>query len=625
MMNELAPEWFSPLVHALGLGLLHSLWQCALIAAIAAVALRALRHASPQARYAVSCWALALCVLWPAATVVEALLGATSATMPEASARSDAGTAIVARFAASDGGDEFAAWLPWLVALWAAGVAAMLLRLGGGLRWVAHLRRSARTVADPVLQSRLDRLAAHFGLNGMRFAIFDGEGGPLSIGLWRPMVLMPAALLARMPVGMLEALLAHELAHIRRHDYLVNLLQRFAEALLFHHPAAWWLSHRIRIEREQVADDLAAAALGEPRRLAEALHALDRCLAPPPTLAQAAHGGHLMSRIQSLLRPQRRVPSGTALLPIAALALASIAFIAYAQSTRPGAAVAAASATAAVPANANITTSIGGLAVAGTGATERNGYDGYAIVETGPDGLSISGDVDDISAIRAAQAEIGGAFLWFRRHGVAYAVRDPATLERVRAAWAPHAATELEMSKLQARMAEEERKLEAIGREIETSAASMQEESPRVAEAIREIEALAGQQAAEAEKQAAQAERIAAQASSGSGNEAEMARLEREMQAFDARMRSYDEKMRALEAVIEAESARMARDTGPLADVEAKMEAATLPLKSLETQMETLGARQDRIMAEVDRKIEAEIRRAVAEGLARPIQRNTAN
>ena len=113
---------------------------------------------------------------------------------------------------------------------------------------------------------------------------------------------LPAALLARMPAGLLEALLAHELAHIRRHDYLVNLLQAVVEALLFYHPVVWWLSRRIRHERELIADDLAAEALGDRRSLALALSELDRMLGataagPIPRFAHAAHGGQLMSRI----------------------------------------------------------------------------------------------------------------------------------------------------------------------------------------------------------------------------------------------------------------------------------------------------------------------------------------
>ena len=92
---------------------------------------------------------------------------------------------------------------------------------------------------------------------------------PTVIGWLRPVVLMPASALSGMGPQQLEAILAHELAHIRRHDYLVNLLQTVVETLLFYHPAVWWLSGRIRVERENCCDDLAVSLCGDPYAYAE--------------------------------------------------------------------------------------------------------------------------------------------------------------------------------------------------------------------------------------------------------------------------------------------------------------------------------------------------------------------
>ena len=94
-------------------------------------------------------------------------------------------------------------------------------------------------------------------------------------GWWRPVIFVPAGLLTGMPSDYLEALQAHELAHVQRFDYVVNLIQSAIEMLLFYHPAVWWISRQIRIEREQIADDLAASGLGDTRRLALALQQLD--------------------------------------------------------------------------------------------------------------------------------------------------------------------------------------------------------------------------------------------------------------------------------------------------------------------------------------------------------------
>lgn len=146
-------------------------------------------------------------------------------------------------------------------------------------------------------------------------------------------MLVPAALVTGMPPHLLEALLAHELGHIRRHDYLVNLVQNVIEALLFYHPAVWWLSRRIRSEREQIADDFAARQLGEPRRVAQALSELERWQFSPPHLAQAANGGDLMARIRRLVRPAPQALDWRAALPVLGLVLACAAS-AHAVSTR---------------------------------------------------------------------------------------------------------------------------------------------------------------------------------------------------------------------------------------------------------------------------------------------------
>ena len=98
---------------------------------------------------------------------------------------------------------------------------------------------------------------------------------PTVIGWLKPVVLLPASALAALTPQQLEAILAHELAHIRRHDYLVNLLQTLVETLLFYHPAVWWLSRRIRIERENCCDDLAVSLCGDPVAYAAALADLE--------------------------------------------------------------------------------------------------------------------------------------------------------------------------------------------------------------------------------------------------------------------------------------------------------------------------------------------------------------
>src|SRR5439155_4572640 len=125
---------------------------------------------------------------------------------------------------------------------------------------------------------------------------------PTAVGIYRPAILLPASVFTGLPTRGLEALIAHELAHVRRHDYLVNLLQAVAETLLFYHPAVWWVSGRIRAEREHCCDDLAISATGDARSYARALVRLEEMRGSGPSLAVAAAGGNLWNRVVRLLR-----------------------------------------------------------------------------------------------------------------------------------------------------------------------------------------------------------------------------------------------------------------------------------------------------------------------------------
>lgn len=173
---------------------------------------------------------------------------------------------------------------------------------------------------------------------GLRFPVplklHDALASPVTVGFFRPLVLLPASLLSGMPVPLIEALLAHELAHVRRWDYLVNLLQSVAEALLFFHPVVWWLSARLRVERELVADALAAQSLQDPAQLATALHQLSLQPATPGHggLLLSARGGTLLLRIQRLMAPAPTLMSGRAgwKLALPAMLLAGVTLLAQA-------------------------------------------------------------------------------------------------------------------------------------------------------------------------------------------------------------------------------------------------------------------------------------------------------
>ena len=286
-------------VSQLGWVLLDFVWQGALIGCETALLLLALRNARAETRYLVACSGLLLCLLWPAATLVLRLshgADAGAGALP-------LGPLLAGGATQADGWrDILQGNLSWVVGAWALCAAALALRMVLGLLWIGRAARLPLRVA--AVTARLDRLAHGFGIaRGVRLQVVDGLASPVTAGWWKPVVLVPASLVSGMPPQLLEALLAHELAHVRRCDYLVNLVQSVIETLLFYHPAVWWISHRIRVEREHIADDLAARRIGEPRRLALALSELEKLQFSNNTLAMAANGGDLMQRIKRLVRP----------------------------------------------------------------------------------------------------------------------------------------------------------------------------------------------------------------------------------------------------------------------------------------------------------------------------------
>jgi bla regulator protein BlaR1 len=317
------------LVSSIGWTLLHFVWQGALIGCASALALIAMRNARPQQRYAVACGALLLCVVWPALELAARLSGANDAAAVHIAGMLAAG--------AAPAGLGVPGWLQaklaWIVICWAACAGALTLRMALGLWWIGRVA-SSRAV-NPQWQARLSAMARQFGVSrAVRLRVVDQLASPITAGWWRPVVMVPASLVCGMPPDLLEALLAHEMGHVKRFDYLVNLGQNVVETLLFYHPAVWWISGRIRAEREQIADDMAARHLGEPRRLALALSELERTQFSTPHLGQAANGGDLMTRIKRLIRPDAQALNWKAAIPV--LGLAAACFVGLAQAGGAG-------------------------------------------------------------------------------------------------------------------------------------------------------------------------------------------------------------------------------------------------------------------------------------------------
>ena len=332
---------------ALSLALVHSLWQDAIVAFLLWGALATLRHRSANARYVVCCAALALMAVLPVATTMvlaerdsplPSSIPATAIIVPPAGGDIQGGE-TVARAAEAPGMD-WIAWLrPWMLPMWLAGVLACSLRLVLASMHVVALKRRSVPEQGP-LASTVALLAARIGIGrSVSVRVSTTMDSPATLGFWRPVILLPPATALGVTPQQLEALLAHELAHVRRHDYLVNALQMVAETLFFYHPAVWWASKRIRIERELCCDDIAVNACGDAVGYAQALTTVARLLVTRPGIAVGAAGGPLLLRIQRLLgvasaaRPVSPswVASGALVMIVGVLFTAS-----YAQSPAPG-------------------------------------------------------------------------------------------------------------------------------------------------------------------------------------------------------------------------------------------------------------------------------------------------
>jgi TonB family protein len=345
-----------PWVYAIGLSLLQFLWQGAIAAMLTALFLHVFRDAAARTRYGIACAGLALMIVAAGVTLAgyerefrrtplqQAAHGGTVAAVPQ-------GTTLSGLPSVDAGGwsrDRIEARLPAVVIVWAAGVFALTLHLLTSWVLVERLKRVAAKAAKEAWQARLRSIADSLGVTrAVRVIESSLVDVPTVIGWLRPAILLPASVIAGVSPFQLDAILAHELAHIRRHDYLVNVLQSVAETLLFYHPAVWWVSRQIRKEREFCCDDLAAEVCGDRLAYARALASLEELRADRPALVMAATGGDLVARVRRLtgvLSPPRQMP--IAWLVVSVLIVSTTLVFANSTASAP---VAASSAAASLP------------------------------------------------------------------------------------------------------------------------------------------------------------------------------------------------------------------------------------------------------------------------------------
>ncbi len=678
-------------IPALGWSLLHFLWQGLLIGCVAALLLHALRNARPQARYLVACVALLLCAALPLANFAWRLADAadTGYVLPapiEASA-------IAAIPGVADGHgadaalvdvDAMASWeyllrrqIPWLVLLWAAGAALMTLRLSLGLQWVRSRTLPDHYHADASWQARTNALAQRMGIRRLvRLGVSDDAlEGPITAGILRPIVLLPASLVSGLPPDLLEALLAHELAHVRRHDYLVNLVQSGIEIFLFYHPSVWMLSQCIRSEREQIADDLAASTLGEPRRLALALSELDKFqFTINHFAAPAANGGDLMSRIKRLIRPDAQPLSWKMATPLLGIFAACAALYAHAMPqavAQPAAsapavilhvtdaddqhdvepappappappAVAAppappaplaepappappAAPMAVVPAPPKppkppkLPKELREIESSSYISIDDNSRSAYAYVRDNDKHLSVNGfqgAPGDITTLKRLRQGTKGEFIYVRKDGKSYLIQDPVLLGKVRDLWKP--------AEAQGKIMDEQGKLMDVqGKQVEAMSDQIEKEV-EAAMGSKEQQALEREAERKMESSARQQERIARAMEKASrkmarADDATRAQLERDLDGLRKQMEPLSEEMARQGSDIAARHAALAARQAPIAAMHARIAEASKPLHEMGRKMGELGREQGRLSREADKASRTLIDEAIRNGSAKPV------
>ena len=592
-------EMLALVASSLAWALLDFVWQGVLVAWVAAIVLVLMRGARPQARYAVACAALLLCAALALAGTVQRIVDAdTTTTMLPLATLAMADAAVQQAPVVALDPRQLAGWesalqarLPLVVLFWACGAGLLALRMALGLLWVRRRSQPGHYRSDPYWQARLDELARRFGIvRRVTLGLVDDLGSPVTAGWWRPVVLVPASLVSGMPPHLLEALLAHELAHVRRFDYLVNLIQSAIEILLFYHPAVWWLSQRIRSEREQIADDLAASELGEPRRLALALSELD-LFQFTPQLAPGAHGGDLMSRIKRLVRPEAEPLNWKLALPI--LGLATCAAL-YSWTAPAHAAPQAAPEPAAAHREHRETRVV----------REAARGEPYAVVRAKDGGFNISGSSDDWDDVKAARDAIGGEFVWFRENGRSYYIQDPELMAKVNAAWAPVDRLGKQMDAYGKEMDKHGKKMEGLGRQMEQASSGVK--PPASEREIREIDEgmqALGRQMEELGRKLAETR-----------DDAERERIERRMEEAGKRMEAAGKRMEQAH-----NSPQMRKAHAEMEALGAQMKEAGKPMDALGKRMGALGKEMERESKAADQAVRGLIRDAKAKGLAKPV------
>ncbi|WP_222166398.1 M56 family metallopeptidase [Edaphocola aurantiacus] len=356
----------SGLIKAVYHSLAHSLWQGMLLALLTAIIIGTTRKAAPAKRYNLLLGTLLLFILGSTFTFIYQLQDIShyrvSISVTHGSDLSFAAwmQQLTDRMMAWPYVGQFTYWLNThaglIVLVWLSVICLRMLQLALGLNRMRSLRRSAADAVPAEWKHYVQQTAQTLGIHrGVQLAISGLTKVPLTLGYFKPLILVPAGLLARVSPADLEAILAHELAHIRRRDYLVNLLQHIVETVYFFNPAVWWISSLLRAEREHCCDDVAIALTQNKKQYLQALVACEEYAIATPAyaLSFAGRGHQLKDRVLRLVsgynRKGNRAEKAILSMCLCTLILAATALYSYTYKPLPASGTPAATASNIIP------------------------------------------------------------------------------------------------------------------------------------------------------------------------------------------------------------------------------------------------------------------------------------
>lgn len=325
---DLIPEG---IIQILGKVLLHSIWELGLAAFILWIVLALLKNHSARLKYNFSLGILFISLLGLAYTFVlvsregrsfdDIRLNGTSAeeVTPDLSSDRNPDKKIFEIRAMVENHIQSFFQLyerntNLIVFIWLAGIFLFSLRTTGGLVIISRLKNRGTTVLSDKWKNRFVDLSGKIKIHRkIKILISTRVKTPMVIGFIKPIILVPISIITHLPVEQVDAIIAHELAHIKRNDYLVNLIQTFFEILFFYHPCVWWISNVIRKERENCCDDIAVSICGGLSVYINALKNLEEMKIKKVLYAAAFTGKkfHLYKRIKRLVsHPENSIISG---------------------------------------------------------------------------------------------------------------------------------------------------------------------------------------------------------------------------------------------------------------------------------------------------------------------------